>query len=60
VVVTTEKFKHLTEQVASSLGHDDLRILVVGHPLGGTDESTILGWADEAVEKTIHLLTEVL
>jgi N-acyl-D-aspartate/D-glutamate deacylase len=57
-VVTTEKFKVLTEQVASSLGHSNLRILVVGHPLGGTDEATILQWADEAVEETIQLLTE--
>ncbi|HJM27671.1 MAG: hypothetical protein QF596_05645 [Acidimicrobiales bacterium] len=48
----------LTEQVASSLGHSNLRILVVGHPLGGTDEATILQWADEAVEETIQLLTE--
>ena len=47
----------INQQVAASLGHPDLRILEVGHPLGGTKEETILEWADEAVEATIQLLT---
>jgi hypothetical protein len=34
----------------------DLRILVVGHPLGGTDTETVLAWADAAVESTMRLL----
>ncbi len=58
MVVTTEKFKYLTEEAASTLGVSNLRILVVNHPLGGTDETTILEWADDAVEETIQLLTE--
>ena len=57
VVVTTCEFRSLTEQVAASLGHPDLRILEVGHPLGGTKEETVLEWADDAVEATIQLLT---
>ena len=57
VVVTTREFRSLTEQVAASLGHPDLRILEVGHPLGGTKEETILQWADDGVEATIQLLT---
>tara|TARA_B100000945_G_scaffold68447_1_gene51656 strand:+ start:7510 stop:7722 length:213 start_codon:yes stop_codon:yes gene_type:complete len=57
VVVTTREFRSLTDQVAASLGHPDLRILEVGHPLGGTKEETILEWADDAVEATIQLLT---
>ncbi|MDG1846148.1 MAG: hypothetical protein P8J01_07085 [Acidimicrobiales bacterium] len=57
VVVTTEKFRFFADQVATSLGHPNLRILEVGHPLGGTEEETILRWADEAVEATIQLLT---
>ena len=57
VVVTTREFRSLTVQVAAALGHPDLRILEVGHPLGGTKEETILEWADDAVEATIQLLT---
>jgi hypothetical protein len=56
-VVTTTKFRALTEQVAASLGRPDLRILEVEHPLGGTDEATVVSWADSAVERTIALLT---
>ena len=58
VVVTTTKFRALTDQVARSLGRPDLRILEVDHPLGGTDEATVRAWADAAVERTIALLTE--
>lgn len=57
-MVTTTKFRALTDQVAASLGRPDLRILEVGHPLGGTDKATILKWADAAVERTIALLTK--
>ena len=57
MVITTESFRKLTEQVAASLGHADLRILTVGHPLGGTSEEIVRQWADDAVEGTINLLT---
>ncbi len=57
MVITTENFRKLTGQVATSLGHADLRILTVGHPLGGTSEEIVRQWADNAVEETINLLT---
>lgn len=57
MVITTNNFSKLTYEVAKSFGHNNLRILTVGHPLGGTDETTVLQWADDAVEETIHLLT---
>jgi hypothetical protein len=57
VIVTTTNFRALTDQVASSLGQPDARILQVPHPLGGTDEATVLAWADAAVEQAVQLLT---
>lgn len=56
VVVATSKFRRLTEQVAAGLDAPDIRILEVPHPLGGTDEATIEGWADAAVDPTLALL----
>jgi hypothetical protein len=32
-------------------------VVVVQHPLGGTDEATIVAWADAAVERIIALFT---
>lgn len=55
MVVTTTKFRRLTEQVASSLGADDLRIVVVDHPLGGTDPQTVQSWAPEAADQAMAL-----
>lgn len=57
MVFTTTRFRTLTDQVATSLGRPDLRIVEVDHPLGGTDEATIVAWADAAVEETLRLLT---
>jgi hypothetical protein len=57
VIVTTTKFRALTDQVAASLGQPDARILEVGHPLGGTDVATVEAWADAAVEEALRLLT---
>jgi hypothetical protein len=53
VVFTTTKFEALTRRVATSYGMVDARIVVVGHPLGGTDEATILAWADAAVDAVV-------
>jgi len=55
--VTTTKFRMLTDQVATSLGQADARIVEVAHPLGGTDEATVEAWADEIVEEALRLLT---
>lgn len=29
----------------------------IPHPLGGTDEATVIAWADAAVEEALRLLT---
>jgi hypothetical protein len=57
VVFTTTRFEPLTLKVAESYGLPDLRIVTVGHPLGGTDEATILRWADAAVDAVIARFT---
>jgi hypothetical protein len=57
VVVTTTRFVDLTNRVAANFGAPDCRIVVVDHPLGGTDEQTIIGWADAAVERIVALFT---
>jgi hypothetical protein len=58
-VVTTTRFELLTDRVAANFGMPDARVLVVEHPLGGTDEATIERWADAAVERAVALLTDV-
>ena len=57
MVVTTTKFRMLTDQVAASLGQPDARIIEVPHPLGGTDVESVERWADAAVEEVLQLLT---
>ncbi|MFN8028455.1 MAG: hypothetical protein U0W40_19485 [Acidimicrobiia bacterium] len=56
MVFTTTKFATLTDRVAGSYGLPDLRVVVVEHPLGGTDEATILAWADAAVDEVVAQL----
>jgi hypothetical protein len=57
VVITTEQFRRLTDQVASSLNRADLRIVETRHPIGGVDEETARAWADEVIEDVIAALT---
>ena len=57
MVVTTTKFQALTQRVAMNFGLPEARICTVDHPLGGTDEATILAWADAAVDQIIELFT---
>ena len=57
MVVTTTKFNALTKRVAQNFGLPEARICTVDHPLGGTDEETILAWADVAVDEIIALFT---
>ena len=57
MVVTTTKFVTLTDRVALNFGLPDVRVVVVDHPLGGTDEETIVQWADAAVERAVALFT---
>ena len=55
--MATTSFEPLATEVAQTLGLPDLRIIAVNHPLGGTDEATVVDWADAAVEPTLRLLT---
>jgi hypothetical protein len=57
VVVTTTRFLDLTNRVAANFGMPDARVVVVDHPLGGTDEATIVAWAEAAVERAVALFT---
>ena len=57
VVVTTTMFADLTDRVAATYGMPDCRRVVLGHPLGGTDEATLTVWADASVERIVSLLT---
>jgi hypothetical protein len=57
VVATTTGFVDLTRRVATGFGLPDARIAVFPHPLGGTPDKTIIGWADAAVDDVIALLT---
>ena len=57
VVVTTTMFAELTTRVATTFAMPDCRRIVLGHPLGGTDEPTLIGWADDSVDRLIGLFT---
>ncbi len=58
VVVTTTQFETLTRTVAATLGLASARILVVPHPLGGTDPATVAEWADSIADRALALLVE--
>jgi hypothetical protein len=57
VVATTTHFVDLTRRVAAGFGVPEARVAVFPHPLGGTDDATILAWADAAVDEVMALLT---
>lgn len=57
VVVTTTKFEPIARTLSSSLGLPAARLLVLPHPLGGTDVDTLHEWADASVERLIQLFT---
>jgi len=50
-------FADLARRVAVTYAMPDCRQVVLGHPLGGTDEATLLAWADDSVDHIIGLLT---
>ena len=56
VVFTTEKFEELTRSVATSLGMPKARIVVVPHPLGGTEEEVIISWVESALDDLLKVL----
>jgi hypothetical protein len=47
----------LTNRVAANFGLPECRVVVVEHPLGGTDGAEIVKWADAAVDRILQLLT---
>ncbi len=48
--MTTPPFLSLTRRVAAELGRADLAVLVVPHPLGGTDPDEVRRWGAESAE----------
>ncbi len=58
MVFTTTQFEALTRSVAAALGLAEARIVVVPHPLGGTDPATVEEWADASIDATMSLLLE--
>jgi hypothetical protein len=58
VVVTTTKFRPIAETLSEQFGLRETRLLVLPHPLGGTDSETLYGWADGATDRLISLFTK--
>ena len=56
VVFTTENFEELTRSAANSLCMPKARIVVVPHPLGGTEKEVIASWADSAIDDLMKVL----
>ena len=56
VVFTTENFEELTRSAANSLGMPKARIVVVPHPLGGTEKEVIASWGDSAIDDLMKVL----
>ena len=57
MLFTTERFAELTTVTADELDFTDARVVVVDHPLGGTDAEVVARWGVEAVDRVIELLT---
>ena len=55
VVFTTENFEELTRSAANSLGVPKARIVVVPHPLGGTEKEVVASWADSAIDDLLKV-----
>jgi hypothetical protein len=60
VVVTTTKFRPIAETMAANFGLADTRLLVLPHPLGGTDRDTLHEWAEACVDSLAGLFTGVI
>lgn len=57
VVVTTTKFRPIAETLSEQFGLKETRLLVLPHPIGGTERERLFAWADEGVERVISALT---
>lgn len=60
VVVTTTKFRLIAETLSEQFGLKETRLLVLPHPIGGTEREMLYRWADCKIEQLIGLLTETL
>ena len=58
IVVTTTKFRPIAETLSEQFGLKETRLLVLPHPLGGTDTPTLNDWADAATDRLISLFTK--
>jgi hypothetical protein len=58
IVVTTTKFEPIAETLAAQFGLAEARLLVLPHPIGGTDRETLFEWGDQGVERVIGLVTK--
>lgn len=57
VVTTTTHFEPVARTLSASFGAPDTRLLVLPHPIGGTDGPTLHDWADAAADRLIALFT---
>jgi hypothetical protein len=57
VVATTTRFEPVAKTLSASFGAPDTRLLVLPHPIGGTDGPTLESWADAAADRLIALFT---
>ena len=57
VVVTTTQFEPVARTLSASFGAPDTRLLVLPHPIGGTDGPTLRSWAEAATDRLIALFT---
>ena len=57
VVATTTQFEKVASTLSRSFGAPDTRLLVLPHPIGGTDAATLHVWADAATDRLIELFT---
>lgn len=56
VVFTTTAFEGLTRRLAEHAAPPGARIVVVPHPLGGTDQEQVRAWGAGAVDDVLAAL----
>ncbi|MCU0311461.1 MAG: hypothetical protein MUE36_11030 [Acidimicrobiales bacterium] len=57
VVATTTQFEPVATTLSTSFGQPHTRLLVLPHPIGGTDADTLGQWAEAATDELITLFT---
>ncbi len=56
MVVASDAFSKLADQMAEELRIPEARIAVVSHPIGGSSDETLVAWADAAIDELIGRL----